>query len=141
MGAVPLCSGSSSTPQTSYLKNVYHHVGPRCVLARRSFMVLLSYLRNNSQNRQEPLLLLAQTNLYIKAIELVCGGSPFVCVLIERKTSTENTGRNCSTKPVWITCLYNTNVHCTVMCQFNGNYLRLPYAHVQRLSTLPSPSL
>ena len=61
MGAVPLCSGSSSTPQTSYLKNVYHHVGPRCVLARRSFMVLLSYLRNNSQNHQEPLLPLAQT--------------------------------------------------------------------------------
>ena len=27
----------------------------------------------------------AKPNLYCKAIELVCGGSPKVCVLIERK--------------------------------------------------------
>ena len=27
----------------------------------------------------------AKPNLYCKAIELVCGGSPIVCVLVERK--------------------------------------------------------
>ena len=55
-------------------------------------------------------------NLYGKAIELVCGGSPIFCVLVERKAQHRGMWRQQHTELVWISCLYNTNVQSWVKC-------------------------
>ena len=43
-------------------------------------------------------------NLFSRAKELVCGGSPIVCVLVEYKVQYGGNGSNSSREPVWISC-------------------------------------
>ena len=52
----------------------------------------------------------AKSNLYCEAIELVCGGSPKVCFLVERKARHRVKLEQWQLKPVWISGLYNTSV-------------------------------
>ena len=52
----------------------------------------------------------AKPNLYCEAIELVCGGSPKICVLVERKSQHRVRWEGQQLKPVWISCLYSTSV-------------------------------
>ena len=52
----------------------------------------------------------AKPNLYCEAIELVCGGSPKICVLVERKSQHRVKLEGWQLKPVWISCLYSTSV-------------------------------
>ena len=52
----------------------------------------------------------AKPNLYCKAIELVCGGSPKVCVLVESKALHRVNSKQWQLKPAWISCLYSTSV-------------------------------
>jgi hypothetical protein len=52
----------------------------------------------------------AKPNLYCEAIELVCGGSPKICVLVERKSQHRVKWEGWQLKPVWISCLYSTSV-------------------------------
>ena len=52
----------------------------------------------------------AKPNLYREAIELVCGGSPKICVLVERKSRQRVKSKRQQPKQVWISCLYSTSV-------------------------------
>ena len=77
-----------------------------------------------------------QPNLYSKAIELVCGGSPIGCVLVERKA--QNRGK-------WEQQQHRTSLDqllvqhkCTVMGKINGKYLQLPFPTLQGPSPLQS---
>ena len=51
-----------------------------------------------------------KTHLHCKAIELVGGGSPKICVLVERKAMDRVKSELYQPKPVWISCLYSTSV-------------------------------
>ena len=66
----------------------------------------------------------AKPNLYCKAIELVCGGSLKICVLVERKTPAQSEVGEIAAK----TSLDQLFVQCksTAMDEFNGHYLQLP---------------
>ena len=64
-------------------------------------------------------------NLDIKAIDLVCGGSPIGCVLVEMKAQH---------REKWEPQKYRTSLDqlkvkhkCTVNGGLNGNYLQLPF--------------
>ena len=50
----------------------------------------------------------AKPNLYCKSIELVCGGSPKLCVLVEWKALDRVKSELEQPKPVWISCLILT---------------------------------
>ena len=52
----------------------------------------------------------AKPNLYCEAIELVCGGSPIGCVLVEWKAQGRVKWEGQQLKPVWISCLFSTSV-------------------------------
>ena len=60
----------------------------------------------------------AKPNLYCKVIELVCGGSPKICVLVEWKVGT--IAAKTSLDQLLVQYM------CTVMDEINGNYLQLP---------------
>ena len=77
----------------------------------------------------------AKPNLYCKAIELVCGGSPKACVLVERKVrhslcprKEESPAQSKVGAIAAKTSLDQLFVQykCTVMDEINGNYLQLP---------------
>ena len=76
-------------------------------------------------------------NLYSEAIELVCGGSPIGCALVEWKAQH---------REFWEQLQHRTSLDqlfvqhkCIVLGQLNGNYLHLPYSILQGLSTLRGP--
>ena len=65
-------------------------------------------------------------NLFNKTIELVCGGSPIVCVLVEWKA--QDSGK-------WEQQQHRTSLDqllvqhkCTFMVEMNGKYLKLPFS-------------
>ena len=62
---------------------------------------------------------------------LVCGGSPKVCVLVERKALA--LAAKTSLDQLFVQHL------CTVMDEFNGNNLQLPTIPLQGPSTLQGP--
>ena len=71
----------------------------------------------------------AKPNLYSEAIELVFGGSPIGCVLVERKAQ----HRGKLEQQQHRTSLDQLLVQhkCTVVDKMNGNYLQLPYSSLQ----------
>ena len=75
-----------------------------------------------------------QTKLYSEAIELVCGGSPIGCVLVERKAQ----HRGKWEKQQHRTSLDQLQVQhkCTAKAGMNGNYLQLPFSSLQGPSSL-----
>ena len=52
----------------------------------------------------------AKPNLYCEAIQLVCGGSPIGCGLVERKAQLRGKQEGQQPKPVINSCLYSTSV-------------------------------
>ena len=64
------------------------------------------------------------TNLYSKAIELVCGGFPIVCVLVECKAQPSAKWEQQQHR----TSLDQISIQCksTVMVEINGHFCQLP---------------
>ena len=58
-------------------------------------------------------------SLYSKAIEQVCGGSPIVCVLIERKAKHRGKWKQHQHRTCWDQLLVQHK--CTVMGKMDGN--------------------
>ena len=90
-----------------------------------------------AEHSTEVMLHWRQTKLYSEAIELVCGGSPKVCVLVGWKA--QQSGKE--EKQQHRTSLDQLFVQhkCTVMGKINGNYLLLPFSSLQGPSTLRGP--
>ena len=62
----------------------------------------------------------AKPNLYCEAIELVCGGSPKICVLVETQSKVGELAAKTSLDQLFV------QYKCTVMDKINGHYLQLP---------------
>ena len=79
---------------------------------------------------------LDSAKLYSEAIQLVCGGSPIACVLVERKAQHRvgATAHRTSLDQLLVHC------KCTVMGKVNGKYLQLVFSSLQGPSTLRGPA-
>ena len=91
----------------------------------------------------------AKPNLYCETIELVCGGSPKVCVLIEWKSRHRVKSEQWQLKLVWISCLSSTSVQSwmksmvTIYSSYKSLYSNLPLYkdHKIRRATAGEPTL
>ena len=81
----------------------------------------------------------AKPNLYCEAIELVCGGSPKVCVLVEWKGRHRVKSEQWQLKPVWIRSLSSTSVQSwmksmvTICSSHKSLYSDLPLYKVHQI--------
>ena len=103
----------------------------------------------NTIKQPWPFTIGAKPNLYCEAIELVCGGSPNVCILVERKAWHRVKSEQWQLKSVWISCLYSTSVQSwmksmeTICSSHKSLYMAFPLyeAHQIRRDAAGEPTL
>ena len=85
----------------------------RCHWLAHRVILLLTYFYGPAKpkrNKIQQPVIGAKLKLHCKAIELVCGGSPKLCVVVEWKALDRVKSEIRQPKPVWISCLYSTSV-------------------------------